>query len=1111
MATTLGLDIGPNSIGWALLDEKHIIGTGVRIFQEGVDAFDTNKESSRNEQRRIARGMRRQTKRRNQRKKILRQALIQAKLWPKDPQEQNELLALDPYELRSMALDEKLPPHQIGRIFLHLNQRRGFLSNRKKDRDDSEVKGMPTEMSELQAAMDEAGCQTIGQYLYHKAQKLDHTQRIDDDHIRNRHTRRAMLETEFDKIWEAQAQHHPDLLSEKLRYGLCGKARKYPIDLKTNPQKKYADQSLLDAFGVHGLIFFQRKMYWPKSAIGLCELEPKEKRCERADRLAQRFRLLSEINNLQLSDNTISPPVFRPLNEQERAYLLSQLETEETATFDQLAMWIAKLPDSPPSESIQFNLQKGKRAKIKGMITDYQMAKAIGKDWHKRPDEEKTAIVQLLLDVEHDEDAVMQTLMDQFGMTAEQADAAQRVHFVKGYLHLSRVALLELLPHMEKGKLYQGTDATNSAMHASKYFDEKKLMRRLFDKLPRQDAFNCPLGNIPNPVVKRTLTELRRVANRIVKEYGLPDDIHLEMARSVSIGTQARKEFSKVRNEREKMRDDAANEIRKLGVKATRDTITQYLLWLQQNHECIYTGQKISVSQLFSGEVDIDHILPKSQSLDDSQSNKVLCFRKANAAKGQKTVYQWLANTNPQQYDEICVRALSFVKNHGFPYGKYKKLMQKTVDVDSFISRQLNDTGYIAKATRQYLACLYDDDKHFLGLKGQHTATLRRHWGLNNILRHDDLDLKTRDDHRHHAIDAIVVAATDRSRLQALSKGYQEEELIDFETGEVGFKQVHRGPKLTDPWENFRDDVKKAINKINVSHRVNRKVSGALHEETVYAPVKQADGTIKPNTFVVRKPLLSLSANEVDKIRDNGIRRIVQKALANQGIDVGRGKKIDNKKFEEALKDLTMPSGVPIKKVRVFREDQTITAIRQHSAEQANDPTRIANIKPGSTHHLCIFKWEHKGKAKYDAIFVPMIDAINRLKQQQCWVTEKVRNLDRAPRSNGQRKKLYSQFYKQAAQQIPLINRTHPTNPKAEFVMSLSRGELVQYTKSHDTQPVILVLKTAISTNHRLICAQHTDARKSKDYQKIGISPKDFGKIRKVTVDPLGHVRWAND
>ena len=1109
MATTLGLDLGPNSIGWALLDDKHVIGTGVRIFQEGVDAFDTSKESSRNEQRRIARGMRRQTKRRNQRKRIFRNALIQAGLWPQEAQQQVDLLGIDPYALRAKAVNEKITAYELGRVLLHMNQRRGFLSNRKKDRNDQEVKGMLGKMSELQAAMEAQGCTTLGQYLHHKAQNLVHTQRVDDDHIRNRHTRRAMLEAEFELIWDTQRKHHPDLITESLCYGSQGKAPKYPIKPRTRMHA--SDQSLLKNFGMHGLIFFQRPMYWPKSAVGLCELEPKEKRCPRADRLAQRFRLLTEINNLRLIDNTINPPLERPLSSQERIYLLDQLQTKEKATFDQLAGWIGKLPDSPPAQGIQFNLQKGKRATIKGMVTDYLMVKNVDKKWHQRDEQCKNAIVRLLLEVEHDEDQAMEKLVTDYGLTPEQADAAVRINFVEGYLHLSRKALEKLLPFMEQGMVYMAIDESNSAMHAAEYLRPDQLQRRLFDKLPRQDAFNCPLGAIPNPVVKRTLNELRRVMNSIIRTYGKPDAIHLEMARSVSMGGQARKEFSKIRNEREKQRDTAATEIRKLGVRVNRDAITQYLLWEQQNHECLYTGQKISQNQLFSGEVDIDHILPRSQSLDNSQANKVLCFRKANSDKSQRTVYNWLANTDPHRFEEIGIRALSFVKNHGFPYGKYKKLMQKEVDVDSFIARQLTDTGYIAKATREYLACLYDDDKSILGLKGQHTATLRTQWGLSRILHPDDLDLKTRDDHRHHAIDAIVVAATNRSRLQALSKGYQEVERIDFETGEVSYRQAHKGPALAEPWETFRDDVEKAVNTINVSHRVNRKISGALHEETVYAPVKENNGQIKPNTFVVRKPLLNLSANEIAKIRDAGIRRIVENALTEKGIDVWRGKAPDKKKFEEALHDLTMPSGVPIKKVRVFRDDQTIQPIRQYRAHKAQDPTQIAYVKPGNTHHLCIFKMEANGKIKYEAVFVPMIEAINRIKMQQNQVTKQISQLSKKIHTAKQRKVLYSQFYKQASEQIPLINRKHPTQPKAQFVMSLSRGELVEYRDKPDAQPKIMVLKTAISTNQRLIFALQTDARKSSDYHKIGVSPKDFSKIRKVTINPLGQVRWAND
>ncbi|HAI13476.1 MAG: type II CRISPR RNA-guided endonuclease Cas9 [Phycisphaerae bacterium] len=1104
MATTLGLDLGPNSIGWALLDETHILGTGVRIFPEGMDKFDTGRDESRNEQRQIARGMRRQTKRRNQRKRLLREALIQAKLWPTDPKTQNELYELDPYELRSKAASEKVSAFELGRICLHLGQRRGFLSNRKKDREDSEVKGMLAEINKLEADIEKASCKTLGQLLYLKCINFDHAKRVEEDHIRNRHTQRSMLATEFEVIWEEQAKHHPALLTKTLRYGVSGEPAKYPI----KPRHKAKGQTLLEAFGVHGMIFFQRPMYWPASMVGLCELEPKQKRCPRSHRMAQRFRLLTEINNLQLTDNTQSPPTPRRLTDSERAYVLDQLQTKKDATFIQIANWIAKLPDSPPAESIQFNLQKGKRAGMKGMVTDAMLAskKVLGESWHKRDEEQKTAIVELLLSIEHDEEQTVTILVEQYDFTTEQANAAVSVNFPDGYLHLSKLALSILLPHMEKGLVYQALDESNSALNAAGYLRRDQLKKRLFDKLPRQDAFNCPLGDIPNPVVKRTLTELRRVVNCIIKEYNMPDDIHLEMARSVSMGTQARKEFSKVRSEREKMRNDAANEIRKLGFKVSREAINRYLIWDQQNHECMYTGNKISQTQLFNGEVDVDHILPRSRSLDDSQSNKVVCFRSANADKGQRTVYEWLAASDPKRFDEISTRALAFVKNHGFPYGKFKKLIQKNVDVDSFIARQLTDTGYIAKATRQYLACLFEDDKHILGLKGQHTATLRHQWGLNNILRHDDINQKSRDDHRHHAIDAILVAVTNRSRLQQLSKGYQEVEQIDYTTGEVQYRQAHKGPALDEPWENFRSDVESAVNEINVSHRVNRKISGQLHKDNPFAPVKDREGKTIANTYVKRKLVETLTTTEIEAIRDETIRTIVKNALKVSGLDIDSPKKPDKKKMQEVLSQVTMPSGVPIKKVRVLTKDQTIQPIRTKRSEKANDPTQIAYVKPGSTHHLCIFEWEEKGKTKRDAIFTSRIQAMDILKQQQQFVTEKVSQLDQKPKSASAKKVIHSQFYKQASEKFPLIERQHPTRKHAKFVMSLSNGEAV--LANWKGQQKLLVLRTSISTNKNVIFIEHTDAR--REYSKHKTSTNLLS-ARKVTVDPLGRIRWAND
>ena len=152
---TLGLDLGTNSIGWALIDEpgEEIIATGVRVFPEGVDRDQQGGEKSKSQTRRTARGTRRLLMRRSRRKRKLRSVLTEAGLLPRDEAALDELLAVNPYPLRTRICREKLGPFEIGRVLLHLNQRRGFLSNRKTDRGDKETKGMLADIGELSEAI----------------------------------------------------------------------------------------------------------------------------------------------------------------------------------------------------------------------------------------------------------------------------------------------------------------------------------------------------------------------------------------------------------------------------------------------------------------------------------------------------------------------------------------------------------------------------------------------------------------------------------------------------------------------------------------------------------------------------------------------------------------------------------------------------------------------------------------------------------------------------------------------------------------------------------------------------------------------------------------------
>ncbi len=1071
MATTLGLDLGPNSIGWALIEDdeanSRLVDMGVRVFPEGVDAFDTSKEKSRNEDRRIKRGMRRQIARRARRERRLADALITAGLWPADPALQEAELAKNPYELRVRALDEPITFHELGRIILHIARRRGFLSNRKSDAGDKEAQGMLAEIQENQQILDSGEFRTVGEMLYRKLAALDHCHRREDDHIRNRHLSRRQMADEMMTIWQCQTQHHPQIVTQAILFGELGP--QYSLNPRTNlqelslsPRRSIArvshqrtGKSDCQMFGLFGIIFFQRKLYWPKSVVGLCEYEPGQKRCPRADRLADEFRIWQEINNLRF----VIDGQEERLSDEQRKLAYSLLSVRKEVTFDQLRKKLGFL------DSLRFNLERGDRSKLKGAVVDVAIAAVVGKEWHGRDDAEKTRIARLIANDDVDENHKLSKLQS-FAFTLDQAESLLAIDLPTKYLGVSRRAIEKLLPHLRRGLVLQSaTDPEQSAIHAAGYLRRDELQRRLFDELPdlsRTKAGDCRIGDIPNPVVKRALVELRKVVNAIIREYGKPDAVHIEMARNVQVGADRRKEMSKKMRDREKLRDAAAAEVRKAGVAVRRDSILRQLLWEQQSYDCVYCGKTISQHQRFDGATDIDHILPYSQCLDDSQMNKVLVHRECNSAKGQRTPYEWLAGSNPKQYDEVVQKADSLMRAGKMPYGKYKRFLQKQIDTDGFIARQLVDTGYITRATVEYVQLLFDQPSRVLGLRGQLTAELRWQWGLDTILSElpdspawsENADLtggeKNRADHRHHAIDALVVALTNRKRLHRLTKLYK-----------TGGARTH-GEILEDPWDNFRPSVVERVKSINVSHRVQRKVSGALHEETYYGKGN------RDHEWVVRKPLAALSANEFEKIRDPGIRRLVLDRLRQHGIEFGRGKKVDANKIKEALAGLTMPSGVPIKKVRVLKAEQTIRPLRKTTRDNAY-------VKPGSTHHLCIFEYTEKGKTKREAVFVTTLEAIQRIQRKQ-----------------------------------PVIQRTHPDRPDAKFVMSLSASELVLANVNGSKRT--LKLRTSVSTEEKMTFQLIEDAR--REYQKINANKNTlFDKLnaQKVTVDTLGRIRWAND
>jgi CRISPR-associated endonuclease Csn1 len=731
----------------------------------------------------------------------------------------------------------------------------------------------------------------------------------------------------------------------------------------------------------------------------------------------------------------------RTLSEAERKTVVDSLLDTKQQTFESIRKKLRFTDD------MTFNLERGGRDKLKGHETDSAMAstKGVGKRWRKLEDDVKDRVVEICVE-ETQEDTATQRLIDECGLSPDEAERALGVNLPDGYMSYCQAAIERLNPHLARGLLLMADDASNSALHAAGYLRPDQRVVNLQESLPEAP-------DLPNPIVRQAMVEVRKVVNAVIREYGLPDRIHIELAREAKKSAEERQRIRFDNIKRERHRAEIADRIEsEFTLKPTRANINRYLLWEEQGGDCVYCGEKIGVAKLFTEEFDIDHILPRWRSLDDSMGNKVICHRKCNQEKKQMTAREWLESTDLPRYQKMLQLA------RRLDYGKRQKLQQLDVELSDFVDRQLRDTSYIARCVKEYLECL---GRPVVCPRGGMTKDLRHWWGLNNILDKEKKGRKIREDHRHHAVDAIVIALTDHARLQALANA--------------------RGENMPPPWPGFLNDARMAVLRITVSHRPLRKISGALHEATIYGPTQKGTASDKANrpwakhwiedsdTFVRRKEVTEIrNAKHLEKIRDSAIRETLAEHLRSQGVDPHGKKAYPTDAFKGENRP-RMKSGVPIKRVRMLEESETFRQVSDRRSSQF--------VKPGNNHHIIYWAEGDGDYEKWSADVVTMWDAASRAR-------------------NG----------------LPPVDRTPPKGKR--FVMSLSNGEMFEMIGA-DGEIQLCVVRKMDQRSRRVYYKLHTDARETDLINKdnLYLSPKRMQEVgaRKVTVDPLGRIRWAND
>lgn len=1067
-------DLGTNSIGWAVyelrtvpetdkLTVSRLVNCGVRIFDDSRNPKD---KRSLAEQRRGPRAMRRRRDRYLLRRRKLMALLIDIGLMPAESEKRKVLAQLDPYCLRAKALDQVLSAHELGRALFHLNQRRGFRSNRKTDkRKDSDKGKIATASARLQQQLAEQDVRTYGEFLWRRHGGKDGTatpRHPDRLPVRIRlhgtgakalydfYPLRAMLEDEFRLIVKRQAVQHPHILTAE------------NVEI------------------LHNAIFRQRDLRPVKK--GKCTLEPTEERLAKALPSVEARVIYETLNHLKYGEGLTADT---SLTKAQRDEFAAQLLQGKNVTFKSMKSKLGL------SAQTVFNLENQGKDDLKDFVSKSARGlshkECFGARWHDLPLEAKDRIVEKLIGEATDAD-VHAWLMAEHYLQEDAAEAALEWSPPEGATRLGATANREVLAELilnvctydkaiesagkRLGRPWHHSDFRDGEILLPLPYYGRILERQVaFGSSEPTDEDEVRYGRVNNPTVHRALNQLRRIINRLVKTYGEPQEIVIELARDLKQSEQRKDEEKKSnlanRQDNDKRRDKLA------ALTPPRDDTYENRLRLRLYEEqqranngfalCPYSLREIGIATLFSEHVEIDHILPYSKTFDDSPANKVVCYRESNRTKRTLAPHHW--KQNDSRWPEIAANAAGLPANKRWRFAADAMERYQNAERD-FMARQLNETRYISKLARTYLGAVCGFDNVYV-TTGQLTAMLRARWGLNGIL--SDANRKIRTDHRHHAIDAIVVGAIDRRLLNEMAKraARAEEENRDRITADV-----------PDPYDRFLDDARVKVLAVVVSPKPDHGKQGALHEETAYGLIRDDKERAEIGNLVYRKQLTDLSVNDIDRVRDPLLRRQLQDLAAPFRDDKGKlAGKEEEKQLATALATFSVEQVAGrmqgVRRVRIGKEKTGEVQIRDRRTNEV-----YKALLPGDNHHIDIVEMRDGSWQGFAATLFEV--------NQKDW------------RPRWERDKL-----------------------GGKLVMRLHKGDTIEV--EHDGRRKIMVVHRLKPSSNQIFLAEHKEGgelekRHEKKLEQYAGDPFrwDMATIgllkargaRKVLIDEIGRVRY---
>ena len=1050
----LGLDLGVGSIGWCLIaldaqgDPAEILGMGSRVVPlnnatKAIEAFNAGAAFTANQERTARRTMRRGFARYQLRRYRLRRELEKVGMLPDAALIQLPLLELWELRERAATAGERLTLPELGRVLCHINQKRGYRhvksdaaaivgdeGEKKKDSNSAYLAGIRANDEKLR---DEH--KTVGQYFAEQLRK-DQSESPTGGisyRIKDQIFSRQRYIDEYDQIMAAQRVYYPDILTDEFIRMLRDevifmqrplKSCKHLVSLcEFEKQEKVMRVQQDDGKGGRQLVE-RRVKFGPKVA-------PK------SSPLFQLCRIYEAVNNIRLIRPDGSP---RDITPEERAKIVAHLQSSASLSFAVLK----KLLKEKALIADQLTSKSG----LKGNSTRVALAAALQPypQYHHLLDmeletrmmtvqltdeetgevtEREVAVVtdsyvrqplyrlwHILYSIE-ERDAMRRALITQLGMKEEDLDGGlldqlYRLDFVKpGYGNKSAKFICKLLPQLQQGLGYSEACTAVGYRHSNSPTSEEIAERTLLEKIPLLQR-----NELRQPLVEKILNQMINLVNALKAEYGI-DEVRVELARELKMSREERERMARNNKDREERNKEVAAKIRECGLYPTKPRIQKYMLWEEAGRQCLYCGQSIEEEQcLREGGMEVEHIIPKSVLYDDSYGNKTCACRRCNKEKGNRTALEYIRAKGREA--EYMKRINDLLKEKKISYSKHQRLRWLKEDIPSdFLERQLRLTQYIS---RQAMAILQQGIRRVSASEGGVTARLRSLWGYGKILHTLNLDRydsmgetervsregetteelritnwSKRMDHRHHAIDALVVASTRQGYIQRLNRVSSESER-EAMSGEIEMQKATKTDKLSllESWLTQRPHfsvrtVSDKVAEILISYRPGQRV--VTRGRNIYRK-KTADGRevtcVQRGVLVPRGELMEASL--YGKILSQGRERIVKRYplhdLKGEVVDPRLRELITT--YNQELKSREKGAPIPplcldkdkkqeVRSVRCYAKTLSLDKAIPMCFDENGEPT--AFVKSASNHHLALYRTP---KGKLVESIVTFWDAVDR-------------------------------------------------------------------------------------------------------------------------------------